>query len=170
MKKSASERNLSILYLALACLLYYPVASGFTSSLQASTDAVHSGSTIYIETLRDGRSTVRVINEPGELKELSEAYGLRIKNGDKIMLENDTFTNTGRISGIKSISLGVPIGINTAEARDLAALPGIGDKLAERIIVYRKNSGGFKSLDELRSVEGIGDKKLEALRSKASLD
>jgi competence protein ComEA len=86
------------------------------------------------------------------------------------MLENGGAVKTGRISGTKSISLGVPIGINTAEARDLAALPGIGDKLVERIIDYRKNSGGFKSLDELRSVEGIGDKKLEALRSKASLD
>ena len=170
MRKSASERNMSVLYIALACLLYYLIASGFISSLQASTNVTYMDNTIYIETVRDGRSTVRVINEPGELKELSEAYGFRINNGDKIMLENGGAVKTGRISGIKSISLGVPIGINTAEARNLAALPGIGNKLAERIIDYRKNSGGFKSLDELRSVEGIGDKKLEALRSKASLD
>ncbi len=51
------------------------------------------------------------------------------------------------------------VNINTAGADQLDTLPGIGPALAERIIQYREANGGFKSLEELKEVPGIGDKK-----------
>lgn len=59
-----------------------------------------------------------------------------------------------------------PLNLNTATATELAALPGIGAKTAERIIEYRQKSGGFKKVEELMNVRGVGEKsflKLKAL-------
>lgn len=52
----------------------------------------------------------------------------------------------------------VRISINDADAAELEDLPGIGPILAERIVEYRKKDGGFKTLEELKEVKGIGDK------------
>ena len=55
------------------------------------------------------------------------------------------------------------IDLNTATAEQLQTLPGIGPVIAERIIAYRKETGGFESVGELMHVSGIGEKKLEAI-------
>ena len=54
--------------------------------------------------------------------------------------------------------------LNRATEQDFDALPGIGARLAERIIAYRQSVGAFHSLDELRQVKGIGSKKFERIR------
>jgi competence protein ComEA len=60
--------------------------------------------------------------------------------------------------------LALKIDINFCSAKDLEALPGIGPKLAQRIIEYREIHGGFKALEELKQVKGIGEKKFEKIR------
>ena len=54
--------------------------------------------------------------------------------------------------------------LNRATEEDFDALPGIGPRLAERILEYRQSVGVFHSLDELREVKGIGKKKFERIR------
>ncbi len=54
--------------------------------------------------------------------------------------------------------------LNRATEQDFDALPGIGPKLAERIMEYRQSVGAFHALDELREVKGIGKKKFERIR------
>ena len=56
------------------------------------------------------------------------------------------------------------IDLNRATEQDFDALPGIGPRLAERIMEYRQSVGVFHSLDELRTVKGIGKKKFERIR------
>ena len=56
------------------------------------------------------------------------------------------------------------VDLNTATAADLDTLPGIGPSLATHIIDYRTAHGGFHSVDELRSVSGIGDAKFAEIK------
>ena len=56
------------------------------------------------------------------------------------------------------------ININTSNANALQTLPGIGPILAERIIACRDVNGYFETVDDLVSVKGIGEAKLEQLR------
>lgn len=58
-----------------------------------------------------------------------------------------------------------PIGLGSATVEQLDGLDGIGPTLAERIVELRQQRGGFASLDQLAEVEGIGEKRLEALKA-----
>jgi competence protein ComEA len=59
---------------------------------------------------------------------------------------------------------GMKPSLATATVEQLEELDGIGPTLAERIVEYRESHGGFRSIGELRDVEGIGEKRFESLR------
>lgn len=56
------------------------------------------------------------------------------------------------------------LSLNQATAEQLDALPGVGPTLAQRIVNFRQEHGGFRSLDQLRQVSGIGARKFADLR------
>jgi competence protein ComEA len=60
---------------------------------------------------------------------------------------------------------GAPIDLNAATVTQLDQLPGVGPVLAQRIVDYRTQHGGFRSTDELRQVSGIGDAKFADLKN-----
>ncbi|MFF4094570.1 helix-hairpin-helix domain-containing protein [Streptomyces sp. NPDC001834] len=57
-----------------------------------------------------------------------------------------------------------PVSLNSATVDQLDTLPGVGPVLARHIIDYRAQHGGFRSVDELREVNGIGDRRFADLR------
>jgi competence protein ComEA len=57
-----------------------------------------------------------------------------------------------------------PVNLNTATLADLDTLPGVGPVLAQRILDAREAQGGFKSVSDLRKVDGIGDSRYEQLK------
>lgn len=56
------------------------------------------------------------------------------------------------------------ININIATIEELDTLPGVGEATANKIINYRSENGEFKSIEEIKSVNGIGDKKFEEIK------
>jgi competence protein ComEA len=62
-----------------------------------------------------------------------------------------------------------PVNLNTATLEELDALPGVGPATAQKIIDYRTQNGGFKSIDDLKNVSGIGDVKFAALKDAVTL-
>lgn len=56
------------------------------------------------------------------------------------------------------------VNVNSATVEQLVEIPGVGESTANRIIEKRKELGGFKSLEDLLEVKGIGDKKLEKMK------
>ncbi|MEU0833155.1 helix-hairpin-helix domain-containing protein [Streptomyces sp. NPDC005969] len=57
-----------------------------------------------------------------------------------------------------------PVSLNSATVEQLDTLPGVGPVLAQHILDYRTQHGGFRSVDELREVNGIGDRRFADLQ------
>ncbi|KOG63347.1 hypothetical protein ADK77_24225 [Streptomyces antibioticus] len=70
----------------------------------------------------------------------------------------------GPLTGSTGTGPPAPVSLNTATAEQLDTLPGVGPVLAQHIIDYRTQHGGFRSVDELREVNGIGDRRFTDLR------
>ncbi len=74
-----------------------------------------------------------------------------------------TAAATAAAETVPEETVSFPVNINTADADTLTALPGIGRVLAERILAYRQQNGPFRAIEEITKVEGIGEKKAEAI-------
>ena len=66
-------------------------------------------------------------------------------------------------------SLSGVVNLNTASAEELQLLPGVGESRAQAILEVRKTRGGFKSVEELTDVKGIGPAMLEKMRPHLTL-
>ncbi len=82
-------------------------------------------------------------------------------NGEEVVLEDVTVKTPELIKQVPLIDL------NEAGVEKLEKLPGVGPVLAERIVKYRNNEGGFTSVDELNEVSGIGPAKLKQIKEEA---
>ena len=62
------------------------------------------------------------------------------------------------------------ININSSSIKELEELPGIGEATANKIFKYREENGEFKSIEEIKNVNGIGDKKYEGIKDLISIN
>jgi hypothetical protein len=107
----------------------------------------------------------------GILRRLGSSRGATLKGfegkvpcGSSVWLSrNSAGMAVHAISGGKLMAAGKKIDVHRAGASDLAWVPGIGPTLAERIVRERARRNGFASINELRSIPGIGEKKWQAL-------
>ncbi|MER5193263.1 ComEA family DNA-binding protein [Streptomyces sp. NPDC002755] len=78
-------------------------------------------------------------------------------------------TGPGSAAGSTGTGMGAgppaPVSLNTATVDQFDTLPGVGPVLAQHIIDYRAQHGGFRSVDELREVNGIGERRFADLRN-----
>lgn len=120
----------------------------------------------YIEIVRDGLGRIYPLNEVRQKFIITK--GKALNSGD--LLE---FTSTEirrvRMNGHSLLLFGMPINLNLANADDLTALSGIGNKTAKAIVKFREENGPFKTISELMRVRGIGSKKLEKIKDKLTI-
>lgn len=62
------------------------------------------------------------------------------------------------------------VNLNTASKEELEAVKGIGPQKAAAILEYRRKNGPFKKLDDLKKVNGFGDKSVAKMRSELTLE
>ena len=87
------------------------------------------------------------------------------KSRQNIQLEVQPYKiNTAREEADKFIEDYSLININGFKIDELSRLPGVGDKIAARIVDYRKRHGPFRAKEELMQVKGIGEKKFEKIK------
>ncbi len=99
------------------------------------------------------------IHIPSRKKELNKAF-----------IGNKAITEVNSLQSFKTKAKDeAVININTASLEELKTLPGVGDTIAKRIIEYRKSHGGFKDVNELLNVKGIGQKRFQKIKEKITV-
>jgi len=95
------------------------------------------------------------LNRAEKLYDGQKIYIPNVVDDEKVILGVSTTKNIVRI--------------NTANLDDLDTLNGIGPSIAQRIIDYRTENGGFKNVEEIKLVPGIGDKMFEKIKNDIQL-
>jgi competence protein ComEA len=129
---------------------------------------------IFVEVSGPGAHPgVYVFGHPPTLAEIwqkSEARGPapataeKVTSGRRVEIGEDGHYQVLPMHGAELLTLGLPLDLNQASATDLAALPGVGFALAQRIVDYRQQHGPFKKVDEVMQVSGIGPRLLEKIK------
>jgi len=102
-----------------------------------------------------------------QLKKVDDQYYLSRPNSQK---SSSNSSHKGPSSSAQSSnSSALKVSLNSANAEQLQQLTGVGAKKAQAIIAYRNQIGGFKSIDDLKKVKGIGEKLFEQNRARLSL-
>jgi competence protein ComEA len=80
-------------------------------------------------------------------------------------------TSAGAVAAAEKAATAAPakLNINTASAEQLTELPGIGPRLAGRIVEYRQKQGPFKSTQELLNVKGVGERNFQKIQGQLSV-
>ena len=165
-------KNKAFAALAAIVLLFSGFTGGFFLGRNTRVDTIQTTKTVY-ETVPG--ETVIVMQEvpvtlPPETTAPPSTTEPAVPTADSNAPQNTPpKETTPKTTRPKEPEVTFPVNINTATARELDALPGIGEVIAQRIIDYRNAHGPFGSVDELINVKGIGEKKLADLKPYATV-
>lgn len=123
-----------------------------------------------VVSLPTGARVIDALKEAGGLRPGVKTGNLnlarRVVDGEQILVGvNATPAVSGPAGPPGATTPGAPVDLNAATAEQLDGLPGVGPVLAQRIVDYRTQHGGFRSVAELRDVSGIGDAKFADLKA-----
>ncbi len=172
MRKRKSSRGCGIL-LVLFLLLLLGVSGEVLND--SFSEYPLPAETVFVETTGGVKNPgVHGFSNPPALSELLKAAGgltcpeppdisqkqVVFMTGEKVAItckQQQVGIAVDRMSPFYRLTLGIPISINIDTAVGLTAVPGIGPKTAEAIVSARGKRGGFKALEDLIFVRGIGD-------------
>lgn len=119
------------------------------------------------------RPTLRdVIQKAGGFKEAiqftEELSSELLKTGTRIIVEKRSpeqiHIKIGRMEAHKLLVFFIPMDLNRVSSDDLLFIPGIGESLSQEIIAYRQKRRGFRSVEELKEIQGIGEAKFRSIK------
>lgn len=157
------------------------------SSAENSNLKTNSNNTIVVEIKGEVMNPdVYTLNEGSIIKDLIEMAGgltkeadisninraKEISNHELIIIRNINDVNIEEevdYSEINEDSDDGKISINDSDISKLKEIPGIGEVKANSIILYREKNNGFKSIEELKNVDGIGEKTFEKIKDSIKL-
>ena len=118
--------------------------------------------------LPEGSRIAAAVEAAGGFSEDAATDGVNLArvlfDGEQIVVPTIEEAAAGSTSeGSSTTSSSSLVNINTASASELDTLPGIGPATAEKIIADREANGPFTTIEDLKRVSGIGDKKYENL-------
>ncbi|MBR5315716.1 MAG: helix-hairpin-helix domain-containing protein [Firmicutes bacterium] len=126
-----------------------------------------------VYTIDEGSRLYEVIELAGGLLENADTASINqaeiLYDGQKIMIpEVYDGSGNGGSQGGGSLPSGLMsdgrVNINQADSSGLQEIPGVGPSTAEKIIQYRESHGRFKSIEDIKNVDGIGDKTFEKMK------
>ena len=85
------------------------------------------------------------VSSLNQAEKISDGQKIVIKTRDEVAMEAATSADDGKVN------------INTADAKTLMTLPGIGESKANSIIKYRESKGSFNSIEDIKNISGIKD-------------
>jgi len=119
--------------------------------------------------MKDGDRLIDAVEKCGGMTEKADKnavnLALLLKDEDHYVIpkigENLQLNTSSNNKSLQNNNL---VNINTADKTILISLPSIGEKTAEKIIQYRETNGNFKSIDDIKNINGIGEKKFEQIK------
>jgi len=169
---SKNNDNIGALFLLLLFILSVPVLKGIFSPPEFSKNPCNKK--VFVEISGD-------VAHPGvygfcrlpDLKDLFDRAGGLICQAEKDLPFKHIFIHSGTCVDVRSdgkesyvfngemlafyrITLGIPLSINRETGDGLTAVPGISTRIANAIILERTKRGGFKRMNEILSIKGIG--------------
>jgi competence protein ComEA len=96
--------------------------------------------------------------------ERAQGEGPLVKGEHAGIKQEVTKVRLGRMEARKLLVFSIPLDLNRITVEDFCLIPGIGESLAREIVTYRERRKGFRSVEELKNVKGIGEKKYKDLK------
>lgn len=179
----------------LVLLLIVAVAGGAAFyGMQSQRDAVvldaaetpaaqeAAGITVYVTgavqqpgvvSVAAGARTADAVNACGGLLPQADAEKVNmaqpLKDGQQIRVPEKKAAGAASGSAAVGKEEDGRVNLNTADAKTLDTLPGVGPATAQKIIDYRESEGGFQSPEDLMKIKGIGQAKYEKLKDKVTI-
>jgi competence protein ComEA len=155
-----------------------PAVASSTTSTAPETLLVHVAGAVVapgVHEVADGARVIDAIDAAGGLAPMADVARInlaaRVTDGERVYVPAvgedppPALVGGGAAAGGGAGGTPGPVDLNAADAATLDSLPGVGPSTAAAIIEHRERIGGFTSVEQLLDVRGIGEAKLEQLRS-----
>jgi competence protein ComEA len=123
-------------------------------------ETAHFDETSSTEILETG-TLLTIVKEPQNIAS-SPTFA---KGGRGRIKREEIKVRISRMEANKLLVFSLPLDLNRVSKEDLCLIQGIGESLAQEIITYRERSRGFRSVEELKKVKGIGEKKYQSIKN-----